>query len=253
MRKRIFLITIIASAVIFSHNLFSESYDVADVSSCFDSECGDFTSGSKPITLPQFPGCTITVDYQFRSCNGKIEMFIEGWTLGTNCNSVWDYYWDMGSPFPDPTLNIYKYLEVRNWIEDELLLTMFEDFYNELEPIDRLDYQCGGTSQFRITATRAKCESVCWYWDELRTHPIQIGATNCSIGECCIREWEMCWNDAHQRIEKTLVNTTITGGGLACEENTPIQICEPIEVFNVAGELIEKRWQTECYGVCPGE
>jgi len=200
--------------IIFMHSNASFSQVISD---CNPGGCSTpFTSSSTTFTMPGFPGCTITVYFLHRICNGKEEVEIQ--TIGYNnppdigCTSflTWLY---------DPLYTVDHVNQLWWTAEEEAAKFLFLGYYNSLPPTSKFLLQCPN-GYYNYDFYKSACNHYCGYTDNYH-NKLQIVQLACSTSICCKIEYKICWNTTTQQMD-VVKTTTRIGGTISCPTTPPV-------------------------------
>ncbi len=195
----------------------------AQLLDCWDSgyDCGPWTQASFTYEDPLYPGCIITILYNFQIChenyNNVVSYNFEFIGMyyskdGEACDGL-DAALNSGSDYDPAKQNILYNI----W--KGAFKKISEYWFNQLDP---LAYRCGVGSMKYRTVVPGGCISWCI---AKRTNTsgliIEIAyfPVPCASDGCCIIDRELCWD--HGEPKETYSTTAISG-------NTPCNQCLPL-------------------------
>jgi hypothetical protein len=192
-----------------------------------------FTNERVEIELPQFPGCDITILYEWRQCGDTIEIQVVGFREPDPtgpCLALLDSLDNSGVPNWD---------FLRRFLEDarvELVKQYFMEEYNAAAPFNKHLFECPNGKKYYNYQWRA-----CTKWKYGLTSFEIDGITyegwffyteECDDYACCEEQFEICFNTTTQQLEiyRALTNKVAgdcdngigTGSESGC--STPCQI-----------------------------
>lgn len=192
--------------------LFSQNF-------CYDqygNGCDDWSSYNKWVVLPEFPECSLWVNYKTRICNGEVQLFIERiWTenefkMSTDCHIF-------SNMFPMwPNTNVVNYSFLRTFWEgtfSKLSYDLFVEYNSTLTEPQKEDFLCSDNNWVvKVTFFRDACEKYCYeiyneYIPELNdTSPeLHVVTTPCTLEYCCKLTDKYCYNKIWDAIQNKYV------------------------------------------------
>lgn len=176
-----------------------------------------FTMESDILELPQYPGCFISMNYEWRICGDTTEIRIRGYSVSDTgaCSILYDSLYPGGTTNWEFSSYVYELLRL------ELVKHNFMNLYNAASPFDKPDYECPNGNKYYNYGWKS-----CYRW-ELQTETINIEGlppfelttfnyVECDSEACCEETMEICYNTTTQQLEMTRELTNHVAGD--CEE-----------------------------------
>ncbi len=192
--------------------------------------------------LPQFPGCSLMVDYWIYRCESEPDKeYIVSLSWGIVNNTCQDFidFFVKKNPDGTPYIDWTAHDQLKHMLYDEVATQLFQQKNMQ-------DYICGDNSYHTVTFKDAYCraEQFIIYISQGPSGP-QFGIRcweyqPCDINGCCTYENEFCYDDVEDEIIMT-PSSSVTGN---CPPQTlPAFNCQP-----QPGDFVFTR---PCTPICP--
>jgi|GEM_PF-4247356 len=208
-----------------TNNSEARAYGECELSGNFCST--PWTTGlTRTITVPSYPGCSLTVEFKMRDCNGWTEIELDHIeSIQGDCSALFN------DIFPYGLFNgVDETVTITIWKEayDELSKLLFEEMYNALAPQHKYLLECGGNGGWgEYHLIDGACKSLCLSYYTGTTGPedsyIIFGYNRCETA-CCGYIKRYCFDTSTGTV--TLVGELgpiYVGDGTpqSCEQATP--------------------------------
>jgi len=191
-----------------------------------------FTMESDILELPQFPGCFISMNYEWRRCGDTTEIRIRGYSISDTgaCSILYDSLYPGGVTDWEFSYRVYDLLRI------ELVKHNFMNLYNAASPFDKADYECPNGNKYFSYGWKScvKWEVVfeTFYFNGIPFEGMILTQVECEGEACCEETMEVCYNTTTQQLEMTRTLTNHLAGD--CDDKQ--------------GNSFESNWTTPCSG-----
>lgn len=205
----------------FSISLLYETKAQQNDPRCCDIPCYDNQYCSNPgpwvyqwteVELPQFPGCTMTVEFCTRRCeNNECSHTIQIKICKVHflyscqpCELVWQFV------APEGRLNARRVRMLFTEIIKQITLESFVFFYEGLPQELKERVECGVGCHAKYQWWKGSCVAYCYYtkYDDQGNLRRYIKSLTCYSDLCCGIEFRYCYNSQEQRVERTEIRLT---------------------------------------------
>jgi hypothetical protein len=231
-----------------------------DPDSCYNiSGCQgvDWQTASATVTIPQYPNCPFTYEYQYRKCGGEVQ--VKGGNISFyvnqysqkdgDCSDLWlnmtyknpqTEDWRDRIPIQDSVENLFKraFAEFADGVFEEMITSTPENwremFYNCDNPPPII-------SNSLVTYSEASCVSTyaaAYAGNSFLNARIMFGKQECDANSCCRTERTYCYDTEKQEI---ITNVFYSESATPCS-------AQPIPHVDFTGALFY--FQTECKSDC---
>lgn len=180
-----------------------------------------FTLESDILELPQFPGCFITMSYEWRTCNDSTEIRIRGYSVSDTgaCSILYDSLYSGGGTNWEFSYYVYDLLRI------ELVKHSFMNKYNAASPFDKPDFECPNGNKYYSYGWKS---CVKWELDLVTVNfpgfppfeTLMFTQVECEGEACCEETMVICYNTTTQQLGMTRTLTNHVAGDCGDDEGT---------------------------------
>jgi hypothetical protein len=190
-------------------------------SNCENFGCDStFTMESDILELPQYPGCFISMNYEWRRCGDTTEIRVRGYSISDTgaCSILYDSLYPGGVTDWEFSYYVYDLLRI------ELVKHNFMAEYDNAPPYRKPEYECPTGQKYYSYGWKScfKWELVpaTFYINGVPYEVLIFGQVECEAEACCEETMEVCYNKTTQQLEMTRTLTNYVAGDCGDGEST---------------------------------